>query len=405
MTSASSALAAKLRQRAPSAPVTPALVRQLRTARVCAPEHAAVVRSTCIYDTSVLPRWHQDDRGRRNASRGIHRVAAPGAYRNIRVWNGRQHWLSFVVPTAIATHRAHLRREQLSPRTFSLWARVESGYAQDQRTGRRCIVRPATVASVMGCTPNTVRKCRRIARLIGVQVVVQMGRMLTAAECWAARRRGSSQRGLSTETALTIPDPLVNDLISVTPTSGRATHRKTHLEIGSLHGLAAEKKEAAPPPRLHQQARRRRRARQLAADLVKIVPWLHGESPKRLAPALTPLVDQAWSWTARDVADAIDNHTLRTGRGPVQPIRIRTRPAVLLAAILRELDPQADHPRSPISSAIEYPPQPCRRSDCDGHGWIELDNHSVAKCPDCPPSIRSWRPDLEQTNDDGEPPF
>jgi len=388
-----------------SACITSAIMQRLRTQRVCAAEDAPLVRSTCIYDPTVLPRWQQDDRGRRNASRGVHYMAPAGAYNKIRPWSGRQHWLTFVIPTAIAANRGVLRAEQLAAATFTLWARVESGYVQDKRTGRRCVVRPDTVASVMGCAPNTVQRCRRVARRLGLQVVVQMGRMLNAVECMAARRRGSCQRGLSTETALTIPDPVLRCLISVTPTRGSARTRKRDLAMGFLRGLAAEKVEAAPPPRPQNKDRRRRKARQLAADLVKIVPWLHGESPRRLSPALTPFVEGADPWTALDLADAIVDHTLRTGRGDVRAERIRTRPAVVLAAILRGLDPQADHPRL---HALEEPTAtdlvPCDRDDCDGHGWLEGDN-AVSKCPDCPPSIRTWRPELDEADADGQPLF
>jgi hypothetical protein len=157
-----------------------ARARIVRTHRVCAGEDAEFVRTACLYDRAVLPRWHQDDRGDRNAHRGIHSAAPAGGYAGIRVWHGRQHWLTFVVPVAIALHRDLLRVQELSPATFALWARVESGYAQDQRTGRRCIVRPDTVASVMGCQVNTVRKCRRIARRIGLQVSAGCSRPASA---------------------------------------------------------------------------------------------------------------------------------------------------------------------------------------------------------------------------------
>jgi hypothetical protein len=106
------------------------------------------------------------------------------------------------------------------------------------------------------------------------------------------------------------------------------------------------------------------------------------------------------------VADAIDTHTLRTGRGEITPERIRTRPAVLLASILRQLDAQGDHPG--LAQTFDAtPPIPCGRADCDGHGWIELPNRSVGKCPECPASIRSWLPDDDMAgiDIDDEPAF
>jgi len=390
-----------------------ARARVVRTHRVCAGEDAGFVRTACLYDRAVLPRWHQDDRGDRNAHRGVHYAAPAGGYAGIRVWHGRQHWLTFVVPVAIALHRDLLRMQELSPATFALWARVESGYAQDQRTGRRCIVRPDTVASVMGCQVNTVRKCRRIARRIGLQVVIVLGRMLSAAECWAARRRGSRQRGLSTEAAFTIPSPIALRRVSDTPTRGPTAHPETHHPCPPLGGARAEQKEAAPPPHRHRGSPGRSAARRLAADLVHTVPWLHSERPGRLVPALSRFAAGRPAWTAQDVLDAVQ--TIRERRGLVTTltdIQIRTRPAVVLAAFLRQLDHHDDHPRLATADPAELR---CDQPECD-HGWITLDqpptshlagHPHVRRCPHCRPG--AWPPpeDLENGSllDGQEPPF
>lgn len=491
--------------------VAGAAARAAARHRVCAPEHAVWVRVACLYDRAVLPRWHQDDRGERNAHRGVHSLAPAGAYRGIRVWDGRQHWLAFVIPLAIARHRALLAREQLSAATFKLWARVESGYVQDQRTGRRCIVRPATVASVMAVTPNTVRKCRRVARAMGVQVVVQLGRMLTVDECFAARRRGSRQRGLSTECALTIPawysrhvalstgdggrgpreagsstPDLFSAGTSVTPTRGRARRHETHQDLHPLDALTGEKTEAAAPPAstrgvppaarpprrgaggrphrpttaptarqsavpvlddlrevLHdvqdaprssqtrqrgrgphspaprhatpaqaRSARQAREVRRVAHELRRLLPWLREEQPGRLAPALTRFTNPTHSpssmtaaaaaervvrpglaWTAQDLAQAITDLRARHGHTtPLRPETIHTRPAVVLAAWLRELDPISDHPRLPTLDPAQLR---CGRPECD-HGWVtvliprpaphqHLLAEAVTRCPHCIP--------------------
>ncbi len=212
--------------------------RELLAHRRCDVNHASVVRRLCVHDRDVLPRWHQDDRGPRNAHRGVHVIAPEGSYAQIPVWSGRGHWLSFAVPVAISTHRDLLRRAGISPDTFRMWAAVKSGYAQ-ARTGRRCITRPDTVASVMGVTSRHVERCNAVARAIGLEVVVLAGRMLTLEESTGARRRGSRQRGLSTEVALTVPTALRSAVDVVTPTSGRTTTRKTHRRFHSPHGLGA----------------------------------------------------------------------------------------------------------------------------------------------------------------------
>ncbi len=378
--------------------------RVLRTHRRCAPEHAGQVRQLCRSDRSVLPRWHQDDRGRSDAHRGVHVAAPDGAYSRIPVWRGREHWLTWVVPTAIAMHRDILRKHGVSPDTFRAWAVVKSGYAH-AGTGRRCVVRPDTLASVLDVCERTVQRCTAAAREMGLEVVVLTGRMLTFAECAHARRAGSRQRGLSTEVALTFSQVIRRIVDSVTPTRGRRLPHQTSLLTGTPDGLAAEQKGAAPPHSDNQawpRARCRPPGWSLAAELARSVPWLAGEGPSRLAPALSRFATCERPWQAADVAAAIAGHTARIGAGPIRPETIRTRPAALLAAILRKLDPVEDHPGlgedgfGPSTAAEATPaarPQPCGQPGCD-HGWtttVRTDGRpGVAPCPTCPPGVRSW---------------
>lgn len=354
----------------------------------------------------MLPRWHQDDRGVTDAHRGVHVAAPDGAYARIEAWRSREHWLTWVVPAAVGAGRAVLARHHVDPDTFRAWALVKSGYAHS-RTGRRCVVRPDTLASVMGVSVRTVQRCTAAARELGLERVVLRGRMLTFAECAYARRHGSRQRGLSTEVALTFPQVIRRIVDRVTPTRGRETHPQTHLSTGVPGGLAAEQRGAASP-RSDDRGRRRARCRppgwSLAAELARAVPWLAGEPPARLAPALSRFASCGRPWQAADVAAAITGHTARLGAGPIRPETIRTRPAALLAAILRRLDPVADHPglaedafpsSAPAPAATSARPEPCGAPGCD-HGWITAtrpDGHpGHAPCPTCPPGVRSWTP-------------
>jgi hypothetical protein len=353
----------------------------------------------------VLPRWHQDDRGRGDAHRGVHVVASPGAYSRIPVWRGREHWLTWVVPTAIAVHRNILRRHHVAPDTFRSWALVKSGYAH-ARTGRQCVVRPDTLASVLDMSERTVQRCTAAAREMGLEIVILTGRMLTFTERGKAYRAGSRQRGLSTEVALTFSQVIRQIVDHVTPPKRLGTSPLTSLSTGVPDGLAAEQKGAATP---HSAPKRRRRTRHkppgwlLAADLARAVPWLAGEGPARLAPALHRFATCERPWQASDVAAAIDGHTARVGAGPIRPETIRTRPAALLAAILRQLDPVLDHPGlaedgfGPTSAAAAPAarPDPCGAEGCD-HGWITVvrpdGRPGLAPCPTCLPGVRSWAP-------------
>lgn len=390
------------------APAEP-LQLTLRQHRQCSPEHASLVRRACMRDRSVLPRWHQDDRGQRNAHLGHHDAAPAGAYSRIPAWSGRDHWVNVTVPVAIAVRPDVLRKHHVSPAMLREAARVKSGYAQ-QRNGRRCIVRPKTLASVLQVTDRHVKNINACLRELGLEVVVRTGRMLNETERYACWRRGSRQRGLASEVALTTPAPAQSAVDEFTPPKRSLPPQNTYGYLGFLHGLAAEREGAASP-----QPRRKRRpplqaARRLAADVVRTVPWLASERPGRLAPALARFAATDQPWTAQDVAHAITTHNLLLGRGPITPDKIRTRPAALLAAILRGLDELADHPTlDPFGPATPPPPaEPCGGPDCD-HGWIPASHGCVRPCPDCPPAVRRSEQvrDLPPLalNENGEPPF
>jgi len=381
--------------------------RALRLARVCAPEHAGLVRQLCVSDPSVLPRRHPGARGAGNEHVGWRDTASDGAYSRIPVWRSRDHWLDYVVPVAIAMHPDVLARHRVDADTMRTWALVKSGYAH-QRTGRCCIVRPDTLASVMGVTARHAKRCNAAAREIGLEVVVKGGRMLTWTERFRAWKMGSHQRGLSTEVALTTPQATRRIVDQVTPPKRRNCPNKSAASSGvlhglaaeSVHGLAAESEGAASPPHLRK-TRRRPPGWHLAQELASTVPWLVGEGPARLAPTLSRFATSARPWAAGDVLAVIREHTLRSGHGPVDPQRIRTRPAAVLAAILRGIDPELDHPGllehafDDATTAAAVPteaPAACGHPDCDGHGWItttgDTGRDALIPCPHCPPAIR-----------------
>ena len=387
-----------------------AVAVQLRVHRECAPEHAGLVRAACMRDPSVLPRWHQDDRGRSNAHRGIHVQAPDGAYSRIATWTSREHWVTFTVPLAIARHREILRKHHVSPAMLREAAKVKSGYA-DPRTGRRCIVRPKTLASVLDVDERHVQNINRCLRELGLEVVVLTGRMLTQAERYHCWRAGSRQRGLATEVALTTPTflrrAMHRSVDTFTPASGGRRSQNSCSTSSYPHGLAAEKKGAAPPPRRPKRGAAALAARQLARNVATQVPWLASERPGRLTPALMRFATAATPWTAQDIDAAITTHSIRTGRGHIAADTIRTRPAALLASILRELDVAADHPGLPSFTSTPPPPaESCGGADCDGYGWLQLDDGRVRACPDCSPAVRtSGELPPVRLDENGQPPF
>jgi hypothetical protein len=81
------------------------------------------------------------------------------------------------VPVAIAMHRDVLTRH----------------HAWDN--GRRCVVKPGTLASVISLSKRQTQLLNQAARELGLEVVVQRGRMLTQLGRWEAYDNGSRQRG------------------------------------------------------------------------------------------------------------------------------------------------------------------------------------------------------------------
>jgi len=331
----------------------------------------------------------------------VHEYAPPGSYASVRAWHGRAHYLSTIVPVALRMHEDELRglvSLDLMRRYFT----VATGYVQDQRTGRRCIVRPDTIASVLGITKRAVQLCRRVARQIGLEVVIRCGRMLNLAECTAARRRGSNQRGLSTEVAYTIPLEIPRELWIFTPTRGTPRTRQPHLITHYLSAASGAKVDAASPRQPEQRRPRCPEGRGLAIQLVRRLPWLTTERPGRLAPPLQRFAVAGWD--ADGLLLQLHAAARRQGRtlDRLTADQIRTRPAILLAGLLRGLDPEADHPDPPDL----HPVGPCTRAECV-HGWIDLPDGTAAKCPDCHPRTRLSDEDQVPTTDwdPDEPPF
>ena len=376
------------------------------TSRECPEGLASWVQRRCLRSPELLPRRHQTDRWRARTDNpaGVHYATPDGAYAGISAWNSREHWLTVVVPTVIAA-MPEKRAGRVSEDLLRRYLTVRSGYAHAV-TGRGAIVRPDTLATVLDCTTRQVQNAQRVARDMGLEVVIQTGRMLTWAERMAARRSGSHQRGLATEVAFTNPLTLgktATEHVDVfTPPKRSKTSHKSHLNLLSPSAASGEEKDAAPPRASTRRVPAARRAgTRLGEDLRKVIPWLKTESAGRLGPALARFATASQPWTAHDVEIALTDLSRRRGhRATLTADHIATRPAVVLAGLLRELDPEADHPTA--AAFPETDPTPCRRPECD-HGWLTLHADrgrvTIAPCPTCPPGVRSLHPEGDEEPD------
>ncbi|MBW9207950.1 hypothetical protein KV097_18585 [Mumia sp. zg.B17] len=355
-------------------------------------------------DRTVLPRRHPGVRSVRD------RGSDDGTYAKLPVWRTRWHWLNIVIPLAIAARRDVLERHHVAPEMFRDWARIESLYAE-KTTGRRLIVRPDTVASVMEVSTRTVQRCRSAARELGLLADVVHGRMLSAGECFRARQQGSPQRGMANESACLIPRWLGLDawqsqsaVDDVTPTSGRAQSAENLTLNPGFPRRANRKNELAPlarhqrkrsathdPVRWARQRAHRARVDQLIGDLQAREHWLTAEQPGRLRSLLSRFVRGSVTWTAEDL-----QHVLRERERRLQLPRptadVVRRPYALLAHYLTDVDPQNDHPsagqlaigQSTVPSSRKAAPW-CGLCDSPTSRHLERGDGTARRCPRCHP--------------------
>lgn len=321
-------------RRVPSTPPAPLPVRPRR---VIDAHHAGRVLAVADRNRAVLPRWGLGSPIRCQP-------AEPGAYAGTIAWRSRQHYLAVVIPQVMAAAPEVLAGHHVSPDTMLRWARVKSLYAQEARTGRQIIVRPDTLAGLLQCSERTVQRCNAAARQLGLELVVTPGRMLTEEETYAARRKGSPQRGLSTVTAFVIPQ-VVRSLVScVTPTRGRLLstsvtdcltfkQRSARTQGASLRSApaATRQKPGRPGPAWH-----------LAVGLKQQALFLHRCPPGRIAGQLARFTRCAHPWTSTQLLRAMDQINIRLGY--TSPVRAKTTPWGLLAWYLQQIDEVADAP-------------------------------------------------------------
>src|SRR5699024_2404434 len=368
-----------------------------RKARICDNATDALhLQTLCHSEPELLPRWHQDDRGWQNRSRGYHELAAPGAYAGILAWHGRADWLDIVVETVIQACPEVLKRHSVGKDLFRRWAAVKSVYAQ-RRSGRQCITRPKVLASTLLCKERQVQRCNAAARELGLEVCVLKGRMLTFEESTACRSRGSNQRGLSSEVALPTPPgaeaavqearqvhkhpaPAGVSVDSDTPTSGYSRNHSPHQR--RTHPCAARGAKADGATRRQQHKRAPHPAFTLAQALIRRVPWLHGTAPQRILGAVAPFAKAPLPWTAEDLQLAMGAQATRNGTSAhITPGGARI-PWALLRHVLAQIDPYADHPRLPEIQEQSWhtTPTPCDHPDCDGYGWHNTTT-GAQRCP------------------------
>lgn len=310
--------------------------------------HASRILALASHNRAVLPRW------------GLHspvrsQPIAPGAYAGTVGWASREHYLGVVVPITLQLHRDVLRRHEIAVDTFRRFLAAKTLYAQEQRTGRTVIVRPDTIAGLVGLSERHAQKCTRAARELGLEIVLQTGRMLSELEVHAARRRGSPQRGLSTVTAFVVPGAVRLSVYSDTPTRGRRSSRST--PVSPTFGQRSARSNRAPLRSTRPQRRSRGGsspggpAWDLAVGLTQQIIFLRRCPPGRICGQLSRFTDPRSTgglrWTADRLTRAMDQVNVRLGY--TAPVKANAAPWGLLSWYLSQIDPYADHPAAGAS--------------------------------------------------------
>ena len=321
----------------PAPTAAPHAALPVRPRRVEDWQHAHRILALAPNNRAVLPRW------------GLHSPvrsapAPAGAYTGTVGWSSREHYLRVVVPITLQLHRAVLRRHEIAVDTFRRFLAAKSLYAQEQHSGRTVIVRPDTVAGLAGLSERHVQKCNRAARELGLEIVLETGRMLSELEVYAARRRGSPQRGLSTVTAFVVPGAVKLLVYSATPTRGGGSSsfvkKSSTFEARSAGPKGAPLRSAPSPTK--PVTRSKLPGWRLAVDLTDQAVFLRRCPPSRVAPQLARFTRCSHRWTATQLVRAMDQVNIRLGYS--SPARANRSPWALLKWYLQQIDEVADAP-------------------------------------------------------------
>ena len=253
------------------------------------------------------------------------------------------------------------KQQQIAAVTWTA-VMLSAAYEADTITGM-CWASYEAIGAPVNRRHKVVQRAFTVARALGLALEVYRGRELGRDERLQLHRdsggAGHPQRGIPSGWQLAAVPPTTAARFS-TPHPGRFTmwSRFDHLppwgsfsltsHVGTHHlcTLTGTTEAASRPGPRQKRVQADPRTRLLAAEMARIVPWLAGESPGRMWPCLNRFATASPAWSAADVLGALRDAATREGRDLAQldTTTIRTRPAILLAGLLRQLDPVQDYP-------------------------------------------------------------
>lgn len=335
-------------------------------------------------------------------------------------WSSRENYL------AVAHHLAQLPEVKAACTqrgvALDVWLEVVINDAMnaDTDTGHNMITTQDTAAHRLGRKAKQVQRARRISQDLGIMVEVYRGYTLSYDQRMDlfATDPYHPQRGVANSYAMVLCPPRQRARIARIPANAGAVFAQVYTNVhlptsGGLSALshlletisikpATAVRETEPPPAA--QPRRKRCLGTALAHEILAHPGMalfQNVRAGRLAPQLGP--HQSGGWHGLDLGQALLEEATRLGIRTTAPA---IRPWGLLKTLLASIDPVYEVYAG--AGQPPPPPEPCGIEPCDGHGWINLPG-AAAKCPNCPPGVRSTRPHDEEwrgtapTGD--EPPF
>ncbi len=251
-------------------------------------------------------------------------TCAPGT----PMWTSRESWLTnleqWASSPAFTTARTSAR-VSITAATLLAIATVMAEHA-DHATGRHVAVTRATIASRVGCSPDTVTVAWRLLRTTGWAVEAQRGH--GSAGTPASGRRPSVYHLVPRrEPRLVVHNP------DLPPKAGVCLLPP----VGKYSPSARERAGGSPSknPRPYRAAPRPLETQRLAAQLVNRCHGLDGTHLGAICDAITAAGIDPAVWSARAITDALNADM--AARGWSWPDHLE-RPAGFLASRLRRLD-------------------------------------------------------------------
>jgi len=297
--------------------------------------------------------------------------APEGAYARVPVWSSKMAWFDALLDALAAPEGESARcAAKVDANTFLRVARAD-WLAADSRTGRGVATSHQTVATQLGMSAKTVKRCRDLLIALGFAVVIAEGRHLEAAERAEAKKlHGREQDRAASLRALTIPRPTA-PVENVTPprrgsvkstsySSEMVKHQRARARVAgnlplkpSSRPAGAQNTAAArpsndksnPPPAPRGRTPWPRAQFEFAVELQRRVPSLHGQKAGTICLILQRAGIDTSRWTVSELLHAIDlSASARGGLTFASTSAQRTPVGYFLTVLRNSIDPAAQTP-------------------------------------------------------------